>query len=348
MLRQSDALADDLRNLHDRARGQAGRVAQEWVGVSHVYLTGNGDSYHAALATEMAFQTLAGVRCQALSALRLLEYGAPWDRPPALPNGTAVIGISASGGNERVLQVLERASRHSARTLAITSTAESPLARAAEHALVTPLPGLRPCPGIRTYQASLLALLSIAVELGHRRGLRSVGASDGELLAVAEAIEATVAAVRPRCEGLAARVANAPVMVMLGTGPGYGSARFAAAKVVEAAGQYAAGQDLEEWEHVETLAHPSDMPTIVIAAPGRSRDRAVAVAARARARGRAVVAVADAEDRDMAAHADVVLPLCGVIREEFSPLVSHVFGGVLSYEITRRLGRSPFSTHKMP
>ncbi|MEV4079450.1 SIS domain-containing protein [Nonomuraea fuscirosea] len=143
-------------------------------------------------------------------------------------------------------------------------------------------------------------------------------------------------------------IADAPVMVMLGTGPGYGSARFAAAKAVEAAELYAAGQDLEEWEHVETLAHPSVMPTIVIAAPGRSRDRAVAVAARARARGRAVVAVADAEDRDMAAHADVVLPLCGLVREEFSPLVSHVFGGLLFYEIARRLGRSPFSTHQMP
>ncbi|MEV0381267.1 hypothetical protein [Nonomuraea sp. NPDC050643] len=111
---------------------------------------------------------------------------------------------------------------------------------------------------------------------------------------LAEAVEDTVAAVRPRCADLAARVAEAPVTMMLGPGPGpgpgYGSARYAAAKVIEAAGVYAAGQDLEEWEHVETLAGPPGTPTFVIAAPGRRQ--AIAVAARARARGRLVVAAA--------------------------------------------------------
>ncbi|MGW4410479.1 SIS domain-containing protein [Nonomuraea sp. NPDC004702] len=343
--RQSDTLADDLRTWHDHTRAEARQVARSWTRVSHVYLTGNGDSYHAALATQMAFQTRADVRCQPLSPLTLLEYETPWDQASAPLEGTAVVGVSASGGNESVVEALERAGRHGARTLAITSTADSPLAQVAEHALVTPLTGLRPCPGIRTYQASLLALLSIAIELGDLWHPRPSSGRRGDLMAAAEAIQATVAAARHRCEDLAARVADAPVMMMLGTGPAYGSARFAAAKIVESAGRYAAGQKLEEWAHVERLAHPSDMPTIVIAVPGRGHDQAVAVAAKAQNLGRLVVAVANDDDRDMAAHADVVLPLQGLVPEEFSALVSHVFAGELSYEITRLLGLRPFSTH---
>ena len=65
--------------------------------------------------------------------------------------------------------------------------------------------------------------------------------------------------------------ADSPVLVMTGSGPSYGTALFAAAKMTETAGVFAAGQDLEEWCHVERLAYPDAMPVFVIAPPGRSR-----------------------------------------------------------------------------
>ncbi|WP_329431236.1 SIS domain-containing protein (plasmid) [Streptosporangium sp. NBC_01495] len=350
MLRQADALAEDLRTGHGPALQQVRGlpfVGEQSV-ISRVYLVGSGDSYHAALATQMAFHRLAGVACEPLSALRMLEYGAAWEYDDALPSGTLVIGISASGGNQRLIQALERAGEQGARTLAITATAHSPLTRASDHTVTLPLSDLKPCPGIRTYQASLLGLLLTAIELGRQRGHPSAHAEvlNREVLATADAIEATTAALRPRCDLLADRIAGAPVTMALGSGPGYGSALFAAAKLIEAAGVFAAGQDLEEWEHVEVLARPRDMPTVVIAAPGRSRDRALQVATRAHGYGRTVIAVAGDGDRGLAEAANVVLPLHGTVREEFSALVSHLFAGPLACFVAERLERLPFATNR--
>ena len=350
MLRQADALADDLRTLHAQALDQVRGllpVGQGLPVISRVYLVGSGDSYHAALAAQMAFHRLAGVSCEPLSALRMLEYGAAWEQDDALLSGALVIGISASGGNRRLIQALERAAEHGARTLAITATEHSPLTQATEHALTLPLEGLRPCPGIRTYQASLLGLLLTAIELGRQRGHRSTAdVLNREVLAAADAVEATTVAVRSRCEQLADRIAGAPVTMVLGSGPGYGTALFAAAKLIEAAGVFAAGQDLEEWEHVEVLARPRDMPTMVIATPGRSRSHALRVATRARGYGRTVIAVANDGDHDLAETAHVVLPVHGTVREEFSGLVSHLFAGPLACFMAKHLNRLPFATNR--
>ncbi|MEU4229591.1 SIS domain-containing protein [Nonomuraea sp. NPDC026600] len=350
MLRQSGALADDLRDLHGPALAQVRDLLSGGTGAtaSRVYLTGSGDSYHAAVATQMAFHQFAGLPCEPVSALRMLEYGTCWQEAKALPEGAVMIGISASGCNQRVIQALERAGEHGARTLAVTGTANSPLAQAADAALLLPLAGVRPCPGIRSYQASLLGLLLIAIELGRVRGHQAAqeGVLEQEVLDAADAVEATVAAVERRCEQLADRIADAPVMMMTGSGPGYGTALFAAAKLIETAGVFAAGQDLEEWEHVEVLARPRNMPTFVIAAPGRSRDRALAVATRARDYGRTVIAVVDDRDMALTEQAEVVLPLRGVAREELSPLLTHLFAGYLACFVARRLDRLPFSTNR--
>jgi glucosamine--fructose-6-phosphate aminotransferase (isomerizing) len=346
MPRQVETLAEDLRDLIAPLADQARSViaATDVADISHVVLTGNGDSYHAAVATEMAITSLAGVSCKPLSTLRLLRYGLP--REPEAARGTLVVAISASGGNVRAIQVLARAHEAGARTLAVTSTPDSPLAQAADHALLTPLTGLRPCPGIRTYQASLLGVFLLTIELGSARAHHTAAQAkeyQAELTATSDAIEATRSAITPICARIGSTLADAPVVMTLGCGPGHGSALFAAAKLVEAAGLLAVGQDLEEWEHVEALAQPRDMPTIILAAPGRSHDRAVAVAEQARSIGRTVIAVADPADTELAKLADI-MPLRGTGREEFSPLLTQVFAGQLAYETARQLGRVPFST----
>ncbi|MFI6318763.1 hypothetical protein ACIBG8_14645 [Nonomuraea sp. NPDC050556] len=206
-----------------------------------------------------------------------------------------------------------------------------------------------PCPGIRTFQASLLTLYLVAIEIGRARGHLGDGEADdvgAELAAVADSVAATTDLVRRSCARVAEQVANAPVMLALGSGPGYGSAQFTAAKLVEAAGVFAAAQDMEEWGHVEVLARPLNMPTVVFAAPGRTRQRALAVARRARALGRTVVAVGQDGDDELAAAAGTLLPVAGGVREEFSPLLAQVVAGYLAAEVAGLLGQVPFSTNQ--
>jgi glutamine---fructose-6-phosphate transaminase (isomerizing) len=343
MIRQVESLASDLREQTEAAGERIRELLpdRECASAGPVYLTGDGDSYHAACAAELAFESLAGIACDPVSALRFAEYAAPW--LPSAPARPLVIAISASGTTPRVIQAIEAARRRGALTLAITSTPGGPVTEAADRCLVFDLPRPERSPGIRTYQASLLGLLLTAIRLAEARGrpapcdrvLRQ------ELAALPAMVEATASATKDRCRAVADIAADSPVLVMTGSGPNFGTALFSAAKMTEAAGVFAAGQDLEEWCHVETNAYPGDMPVFVIAPPGRSHWRAVELAALARRQGRLVVAVTDAADAGVAACASAHLPVHGQVREEFSPLLYHVFAGYLASYLAGRLSRPP-------
>lgn len=346
MLRQLAGLAGDLRQLTRPFAQQIGTVLSpaEWAAVKNVYLTGDGDSYHASCALEMAFETLADVGCRPMSAQRFVDYGAQWMRQQSL-----VLATSASGGTQRVVQAIERAKEHGALSVAVTGTPDSPVAQAADRVIVVELPHKERSPGIRTYQASLLGLLLVAIQLGEMQGRQSQPEADAlrqELVALADIVDATTAAAKEPCQEVAETVAAAPTLVMLGSGPSYGTALFGAAKMIEAAGVFAMGQDLEEWWHVERFAYPVDMPVFVIAPPGRSHWRAGEVAATARGLGRRVIAVAHPDDTEVTRHAHAVLPVPGETREEFSPLVYHVFASQVAAAVAERLGRSLFQSDR--
>lgn len=345
MLRQAEALAADLSRHTGPFDAQVrALLPPRWASVDTVSIVGDGDSYHAACAVRTAFAALAGVDCRPVSALPFVEYeplGA--DRRP--PRTELTLAVSASGRTPLVVRAVERARECGAGTVAVTGTPGSPLAEAADGALLVGLPDSERSPGVRTYQASLLGLLLIAVRLGELRGHLAAPEADAlreELAALADPVAATVRAARERCREPAELIAEAGVLSVVGSGPSYGTALFAAAKVVETSGVLAVGQDLEEWCHVERFARPPGMPVVVVAAPGRSHGHAVRVAERAASLGRRVIAVAPEDDADVARHAWAVLPVAGRAREEFSPLLHHVFAAPLACHLARHLGRAPF------
>ena len=112
------------------------------------------------------------------------------------------------------------------------------------------------------------------------------------------------------------------------------------------AGIFALGQDLEEWWHVERFAYPVAMPVFVIAPPGRSHWRAGDLAATARALGRRVIAVTHKDDTAVTRHAHAVLPVHGAVREEFSPVLYHLFANYVASYVAARLGRALFQSDR--
>ena len=350
MFGQVAGLADDLRQLTRPFEQQVRAVLtpSEWQAVKKVYLTGDGDSYHASCAAEMAFQVIADVACEPLSAQRFLDYGAAWMRPAAPPH-TLVIATSASGGTERVVQAIERAKEYGALTVALTGTPNSAVTQVADRSVVVELPHKERSPGIRTYQASLVGMLLVAIQLAERQGRYAQEETDRlrqELIALADVVDATTNAIQAGCREVADLIAASPIVVMLGSGPSYGTALYSAAKLVEAAGVFTLGQDLEEWWHVERFAYPLDMPVFVIAPPGRSHWRAQSVAATAHGLGRRVIAVTHTDDTEVTRHAHMVLPVQGEVREEFSPLLYPLFAGYVAAHVAERLGRCPFQSDR--
>lgn len=318
----------------------------EYLSLRRVFVVGDGDSYHAAMASELAFENIARIPCEPMSAQRFLDYGAEW-MPVPNPNSTLVVGISASGKTKRVIQSLERAKQFGALTIALTGTAGSPLTQAGDRTVAVQLPDKGPSPGIRTYSGTLMGLALLAIRIGEVKDKyhqEQANAMRKEIESLAGIIEATTKATDGHARQAAAAFKDANINIWVGSGPSYGTAIFSAAKTVEAAAVFSVGQDLEEWWHVEKFAFPKDMPTFIVAPPGRSYWRAVELAKTAREMGRRIAAVVKDDDKEIAPLADFVFPVVGEVREEFSPLVYHVAADLYAAYLTENLGRKLFQT----
>jgi len=312
--------------------------------LERLYVTGCGDSHHAALASELAFHELAGLPSLALSALPFSRYTVPF-----LPQRgrTAVLGISVSGEVSRTVEALRLARQAGATTIALTGNPNSRLAQAADHVLPAKVAPLHQShtPGVRSYVASILMLYLAAVRIGESRGRLDGDAADAaryQLFDLAEAVEATVESSASTTRDLAARWADADGYVFLGGGPNYGTALFCAAKLLEASGETAAGQDIEEWTHLQYFGRVESTPTFVIDAGGRCSSRAREVAVAAKAIGRRVAAVVPQLEREIAAQADVVLTIDGKVREAFSPLLYSLPGMLFADYRSQALGEAYF------
>lgn len=358
--RQAAALEPDLRRLAATIPGllAAELPASACRGVREVVLTGNGDSLHACLAAALAFQNRAApLRCTALGALPFRLYHssqAPADTEgtegsagtgPAPSSGRLLIAVSASGRTPCVLDALTRARTAGMPTMAITGTAASPLAQAAHRRLAVPLPGSERSPGVRTFQASLVALTLTAMHLAeqaHVPGRRPEPARAGaaEVAALTGAVGAAAHAASTRGRAAAELIASAPTAMILGTGPGYGVARFTAAKLAEIAGVPAAAVDIEEWQHVEYHTHPIDMPTVVVAPPGRALPAAQSAAAAAARQGRQLVWIGDPDHAPPQTHA--VIAVHAACPEDLSPIPYSACAGPLARHVAAILGRLPF------
>lgn len=336
-------LPDDLPHLAENFSAQLAGPAETAAarGVRDVTVVGSGDSLHAGLAAQLAFHSLGGVNARAMSVHEFPIYADEWLRPTMVGRRLVVV-VSASGATQGALATADEARSRGLTVLSVVGEATAPLASLSDVALAYHLPDRVRSPGVRTYQASLVGLLLLATRLGVLGGLASPAEADAVrrgLGAVAEGLRRTDPLQRTALAE-AGDLAGGPI-IFLGTGPHRGTAKHAAAKVVEASGVLAIGQELEEWWHVERMADPADMTTFVIAT-ARSAARAGQIAAAAAARGRRVVLVAPRGDAPAAPAGTLTLPVAEGIREELSPLAYQGFGVQVAASLARCLGRRAF------
>jgi glucosamine--fructose-6-phosphate aminotransferase (isomerizing) len=354
---QPELILDQMETLGDIHREnfkaidasvRAGFNALELESLHRVYALGDGDSYHAALATEMAFGELARVAYYPTPAFQFLAYEADF-MPYNFPRDTLVVGISASGGSSKVVASVKKAREVSEKVLVagLVGNADSRVAEAAGRVLSAQLPELGRSPGIRTYTASLMGLLSLAIRIGEIKGhyhMNEANAMRREIVDLADAVDATYQAAIEPAQAAAAACRDASLISFAGSGPSFGSAYFSGAKVVESAGVFPGIQDLEEWAHVERFAYPIDYPVFLVAPPGKSYWRALELARGVKLIGHSLMAVVDAEDTEIAELADFVFPVQGETREAFSPLLYYIAGTTFAYYLTKELGRCMFMT----
>lgn len=305
--------------------------------VKRVYLTGCGDSHHASLGAEMAFEHIAGIPTEALTSMQYARYAAQF-MPKSEPGTNLVIGTSVSGEVSRTLEALLLGKKYGATTIAMTATPGSRIGRAAEIMIDTTQPPFQDppgvhIPGVRSYVANQIGLLLVAIRLGEVRGRILTSEADKlrkEIELLGDAAERTIAA----CDGIAKQMAeewkDAREFVFVGGGPNFASALFSAAKVLEASGDSALGQDTEEWGHLQYFARQADTPTFLISAGDRDLSRMTEIAVAARQVGRRVAAVVPASASSITASANSVMPLAEGVREMFAPVISAIPGSLFA------------------
>jgi glutamine---fructose-6-phosphate transaminase (isomerizing) len=340
LIRELVPIIDDtVRKAVDHAR---------CLSIKRVYVTGCGDSHHAALGTELAFEALAGRPTEPMSALPFARYAAAY-LPPTGPGTNLVIGVSVSGEVVRTTEALRLARQAGATALALTATPGSRLAQVADVVVVTAAPPVPEppdvhVPRVRSYLASQLGLLLTAVRIGEVRAHLDWAAATAvrrDILALADAAQRTIDACDREAHALAADWSDATDFVFVGSGPNYGTALFCAAKVLEASGDGAVGQDTEEWAHLQFFARVRTTPTFFVTAGHRDVSRVIEVARAAQTIGRRVVSVAPAAASTLHDLAARRLPLADGVAEPLSPVIAAIPGALFAAYRAEVLGE-PF------
>ncbi len=319
-------------------RGVAEAVRGQWAAalpqsdarrIRRLVISGCGDSLFAGVAARLAIERLGGLPCEPLDAMECGRYASV-----RFSGDVAVIGISNSGTTSRVLESLALAARAGALTVALTGTDDSPLQRIAGGGIVRPIVGAggreRPTARVERhlgeYIGTLAALYHLALHLGAARG----AITEHERRAEADAVEGAAAMAQhaladgpERAAHVLEHLRDADRVFYLGAGPGYGTALFGAAKLLEEVPLCGIPQQLEAWAHLQyflTMVEGARTRVVVVAPPGDGTDRAVEVL-RSIAEDRGVaVAVTHPREEGVRQAASAALVVDGECWEGYAPL----------------------------
>ena len=130
ILRQPTELRDTIDFLCGTGRRRLDEAAAAVRGVRHVYLTGIGSSWHAALSAEPLF-SLGGRPLYMRDAAELVQFA-------TFPPDAILIVISRSGRSVEIVNLLVKARESGATVIGITNVEDGTLAREAQFPLVIP------------------------------------------------------------------------------------------------------------------------------------------------------------------------------------------------------------------
>lgn len=266
-----------------------------------IILTGCGDSYAAALAMAPVIEKYCD--CFGVTVMRAIEFTRftpKSDIGIGEPNSPLVIGISASGGAARIVEVMKKANQVGAFSILLTNNPNSPSAKEAKRVFVLGTPSFpNDSPGLRSYFASLIGEIAFAARLGLVRGTLPPGGPESWKNAIAQYVgsyRAALPAIDEMMANLATQWKDFEKFDFIGDDVQLASAFFGAAKIAECCGTPFDVSDSEDWCHINYfLQNPASTPTVVMADKyAASFGRVVETIASAHKIGRPVLVVTNA------------------------------------------------------
>ncbi|MDQ6793377.1 MAG: SIS domain-containing protein [Chloroflexota bacterium] len=318
-----------VRRLLGEGRAPIARIADRLRGapIDTIVVAARGTSDHAAVYAQYVF----GVRHRLLVALAAPSVTSLYESEPRFGR-SVVVGISQSGASPDIVGVVAAARRQGVPTIAITNTAGSPLARAAEHTIDLLAGPERAIAATKTYTAQLTAIALLSAALAE---------SDDDLAALDGVPAALDAALETEAD--AERFAKGRVeisgCVVLGRGYEYATAREWALKLKELARVLADPYSSADFQHGPlTLLEPG-FPVLAVVPSGPPAADLIELLRRIRDdHGVELLVISDRDDA-RALGSGLALP--SGVPDWLMPIVSIVPAQLFAYHLARARGLNP-------
>lgn len=316
---------DFIRPMHDEIRS----VAQ---GTDRVLLFGRGSSDTAATYGRYFLEAVSGLQSAMGAPSIATLYRARLDLA-----STLVVICSQSGHTEELVEVCQWATGCGARVIAITNDNGSPLADAADLALVTQAGTESAIPATKSHTTCLVALAELALAL--------MSGSDTRRQELLLALDRTPEVVKEllaaadQVDDLAARFSDAVAWCVAGRGFTYPTALELALKIEETMSMPCLGMSQADLQHGPVAVLGPDRPLIIAAASvGPSLPGLRSLADHAHDRGAPVIALSGDCALRAASSAELPGPQ---LPEEIAPIALVAPGQLLVEALARAIGRDP-------
>ncbi|MCO5990886.1 SIS domain-containing protein [Actinoallomurus spadix] len=305
---------------------EIGMLARE---TRQVLFIARGSSDNAAVYGGYLIQTHAGRLATLASPSVATTYKKRIDL-----SGVLAVAISQSGKTEEIVESLDWAADCGARTVAVTNGEGSPLAEAAQVALVTKAGAEVAVPATKTYTTQLAALAVLGIALGAEVDVADLRRAPDEVERLIAATEES-GALGPIVDGLA----GVKGVVVSGRGIAYGTALELALKLKEACYLHAMGLSYADLLHGPIAVVDDETPAVLVAADsGPTLPGTVALAERVVAAGARAYGIGGG--RALSEATSCALPGPD-LPEWVSPLALIVPGQLLTEALARGLGIDP-------
>lgn len=273
--------------------------AKEFAALEKVTLSGCGDSYSAAGAMRAAFASLSGIEATyAPDPMDFTRFWSDEEISGSDPKKALVVSISASGGSDRVVEILTRGKEAGARTLLISNNPQSKGAAAAELLFHLETPELCNTPGLRSYFASMVAIVALGAKIGLCKGRLTPQQFADIKNQMIRYVQSCDSAMDDITFELGKTWKDFQRFEVVGSGPQYFSAQFVEEKFIECPGTHCSHADAEDWCHINFFLKDAKTLGTIFHALSTSPDfnRMMECANSAAQIGRPVMVVTDKPD----------------------------------------------------
>ena len=253
------------------------------------------------------FKLLSGIELSVVpDPMEFTRYYTEWDTKQGYPDDEVlVIAVSASGGSERIVEILKKGNNMGVHSMLISNNPESNGAKEAKTVYWVETPAGCNTPGLRSYFASMIAIIALGAFIGLKKGT----ISEQRFMKVKQEIVDYVKNFMLDFERmdnqafeLAVQMKELDRFEAVGDGPDYFSALFVEQKVVECPGVFCIHSNSEEWCHISMMVRDNEHigTVFMVTEDSPSYGRIVDTTWGAQRLGRPALVVTDSDKEDFA------------------------------------------------